>query len=78
MGPIEPAGEPTERDEIFHKAGEDFIGTMEIARNSRAAPAIFHASAGRMPLFQQIFQILHPPKLRPDRSSEERGSSSPR
>jgi hypothetical protein len=26
--------EPTERDEIFHKAGEDFIGTMELARNS--------------------------------------------
>src|SRR6266540_392309 len=29
-----PPPEPTERDEIFHKAGEDFIGTMELARNS--------------------------------------------
>lgn len=29
-----PPANPTERDEIFHKAGEDFIGTMEIARNS--------------------------------------------
>jgi hypothetical protein len=29
-----PPPNPTERDEIFHKAGEDFIGTMEIARNS--------------------------------------------
>src|SRR5450631_831227 len=43
----------------------------------RAAPAIFHASAGS-PLFQQIFQILRPPKLCPDRWSEETGSSSPR
>lgn len=29
-----PPPKPTERDEIFHKAGEDFIGTMELARNS--------------------------------------------
>jgi hypothetical protein len=29
-----PPPEPTERDEIFHRAGEDFIGTMELARNS--------------------------------------------
>lgn len=29
-----PPLEPTERDEIFYKAGEDFIGTMELARNS--------------------------------------------
>jgi hypothetical protein len=28
-----PPPEPTERDEIFHKTGEDFIGTMELARN---------------------------------------------
>ena len=25
---------PTERDEIFYKAGEDFIGTMELAKNA--------------------------------------------
>jgi hypothetical protein len=25
---------PTERDETFYKAGEDFIGTMELARNA--------------------------------------------
>jgi hypothetical protein len=29
-----PPAEPTERDVIFHKSGEDFIGTMELARNS--------------------------------------------
>ena len=29
-----PPPEPTEQDEIFHKAAEDFIGTMELARNS--------------------------------------------
>lgn len=29
-----PPPNPTERDEVFHTAGEDFIGTMELARNS--------------------------------------------
>jgi hypothetical protein len=29
-----PPPEPTQQDEIFHKAAEDFIGTMELARNS--------------------------------------------
>jgi|ERR1035437_10159977 hypothetical protein len=29
-----PPPRPTEQDEIFHTAGEDFIGTMELARNS--------------------------------------------
>jgi hypothetical protein len=29
-----PPPEPTEQDEIFHKAAEDFIGTMELARTS--------------------------------------------
>ena len=29
-----PPPEPTKQDEIFHKAATDFIGTMELARNS--------------------------------------------
>ncbi len=29
-----PPPMPTERDETFYKAGEDFIGTMELARNA--------------------------------------------
>jgi len=29
-----PPPVPTERDEVFYKAGEDFIGTMELARNA--------------------------------------------
>jgi hypothetical protein len=29
-----PPAEPTERDEIFHRSGEDFIGAMELARNA--------------------------------------------
>ena len=37
-----PPPNPTERDEIFHKAGEDFIGTMEIARNSLATKTRFN------------------------------------
>ena len=29
-----PPPVPTDRDEVFYKAGEDFIGTMELARNA--------------------------------------------
>jgi hypothetical protein len=29
-----PPSMPTERDEIYYKAGEDFIGTMELAKNN--------------------------------------------
>lgn len=29
-----PPPVPTARDEVFHRAGEDFIGTMELARNA--------------------------------------------
>lgn len=36
---------PTERDEVFYKAGEDFIGTMELARN--ALGIVFYCYANR-------------------------------